>query len=272
MRVLRLKYSDMKKSIYNIKKMDCPSEEQLIRMKLTGLEQIKQLDFDIAGRKLNVYHTDDNTLITNAINTLNLDSTLMATEHTSDYVEQNNDSQQSKLLWQVLIVNFSFFIIEVITGFISNSMGLVADSLDMFADSIVYGLALFAVGSTTTRKGSVAKISGYFQIGLAILGLIEVIRRFVEFDHIPAYGTMIVVSLFALVGNSLCLYLLQKSKSKEAHMEASMIFTSNDVVINMGVIIAGILVYFTNSMVPDLIIGVCVFFIVARGALKILQL
>jgi Co/Zn/Cd efflux system component len=55
-------------------------------------------------------------------------------------------------------------------------------------------------------------------------------------------------------------------------MEASMIFTSNDIVINMGVIIAGILVYFTNSMVPDLIIGVCVFFIVARGALKILQL
>ncbi|MBZ4035298.1 MULTISPECIES: cation transporter [Flavobacterium] len=262
----------MKKSIYNIRKMDCPSEEQLIRMKLAGLEQIKQLDFDIANRRLKIYHTDDDTLITNAIDTLNLDSTLLASEHTSEHVETNSDSQQSKLLWQVLIVNFSFFLIEIITGFISNSMGLVADSLDMFADSIVYGLALFAVGSTASRKGSVAKISGYFQIGLAVLGLIEVLRRFVDSDHIPAYGTMIIVSLFALVGNSLCLYLLQKSKSKEAHMEASMIFTSNDIVINMGVIIAGILVYFTNSMVPDLIIGVCVFFIVARGALKILQL
>jgi Co/Zn/Cd efflux system component len=148
----------------------------------------------------------------------------------------------------------------------------VADSLDMLADSIVYGLALLAVGSTVSRKVGVAQISGYFQIVLAILGLIEVIRRYVQQENIPNFETMIIVSLFALAGNSLCLYLLQKSKSKEAHMEASMIFTSNDVIINLGVIIAGILVYYTNSMLPDLLIGICVFVIVGRGALKILRL
>ena len=81
---------------------------------------------------------------------------------------------------------------------------------------------------------------------LAIFGFIEVIRRFVGMETIPAFQTMIIISILALIGNGLCLYLLQKSKSKEAHMQASMIFTSNEVVVNLGVIVAGGLDYLTN--------------------------
>jgi Co/Zn/Cd efflux system component len=60
------------------------------------------------------------------------------------------------------------------------------------------------------------------------------------------------------------LFLLQKFKSEEAHMKASMIFTSNDIIVNLGIIVAGILVYFTQSKYPDLIIGAVVFFLVAK--------
>ena len=84
---------------------------------------------------------------------------------------------------------------------------------------------------------------------------------------------MIIISIFALIGNVICLYLLQRSRDKEeAHMKASLIFTSNDVVINLGVILAGLMVYWLNSSVPDLIIGSIVFFIVSKGALRILSL
>jgi Co/Zn/Cd efflux system component len=55
-------------------------------------------------------------------------------------------------------------------------------------------------------------------------------------------------------------------------MKASMIFTSNDVIINSGVIIAGILVMLTNSKYPDLIIGTLVFLVVVQGAIRILKL
>ena len=88
----------------------------------------------------------------------------------------------------------------------------------------------------------------------------------------PDFQTMIVVSVLALIANVICLYLLQKGKSKEAHMQASMIFTSNDVIVNLGVIVAGGLVYLTNSKYPDLIVGTIVFFIVVQGAFKILKL
>jgi Co/Zn/Cd efflux system component len=159
------------------------------------------------------------------------------------------------------------------TGLFSKSIGLVADSLDMLADSFVYGISLFAVGGTLIKKKRIAKLAGYFQITLAVIGFIEVLRRFIENDKLPNFSTMIVISIFALIANGICLYILQKSKSKEeAHMKASMIFTSNDIIINLGVIIAGIMVNWLSSNKPDLIIGIIVFALVIQGAFRILKL
>ena len=64
----------------------------------------------------------------------------------------------------------------------------------------------------------------------------------------------------------------QSKSKKEAHMKASMIFTSNDVIINLGIIVAGLLVNWLNSSKPDLIIGTIVFVLVIQGAFRILKL
>lgn len=261
----------MQKTIFEIKKMDCPSEENLIRLKLDGVKDISRLDFDIENRKLTVYHKNNLALIDKSIAELNLDSKIISTEVIIDEL-YSEESNQRKVLWAVLIINFAFFLIEIVFGFISNSMGLVADSLDMLADAFVYGISLYAVGGTIQRKKNIAKLAGYFQITLAIIGFIEVLRRFFGVEELPDFRTMIIVSFFALIANSICLYLLQKSKSKEAHMRASMIFTSNDVIINIGVIIAGTLVLLLNSGIPDLFIGSIVFILVINGAIRILKL
>lgn len=252
--------------------MDCPSEEQIIRMTLGDLTNIKSLDFDIPNRQLNVFHSDNYNQIFQRLDNLKFETTFIESVSADNFTFGDNQDQERKLLWQVLAINFFFFVLELLTGFISKSMGLVADSLDMLADSIVYGLALFAVGGALTRKKNIAKASGYLQFTLAIFGFIEVIRRFVGLETVPTFQTMIIISFLALIGNGTCLYLLQKSKSKEAHIQASMIFTSIDVIVNIGVIIAGGLVYLTNSKYPDLIVGTIVFFIVGQGAFKILKL
>ncbi|HET8886412.1 MAG TPA: cation diffusion facilitator family transporter [Salinimicrobium sp.] len=261
----------MQKSEFTIQRMDCPSEEQLIRMKLERLQQIKYLDFDIPNRKLSVYHETEVDKIDEALSSLKLNSKLENTAEV-DGLPVNDTSVQKKTLWYVLGINFLFFVVEMTTGWISNSMGLIADSLDMLADSIVYALSLFAVGSTVIRKNKVAKASGIFQIVLAILGFIEVLRRFFEDSAIPLFGWMIGISILALIGNIVSLWLINKVKSSEAHMQASAIFTSNDILVNSGVILAGVLVYFLNSKLPDLIIGIIVFSFVMRGALRILKI
>ncbi len=262
----------MKKTVFKIQKMDCPSEEQMIRMKLEGDDQIKSLDFDLENRRLEVYHIGTYQSILVALESLNLNTTQISSEEAELAPNAPTDKKEKKLLWAVLLINFSFFAIELTTGLVANSMGLIADSLDMLADSIVYGLSLLAVGKVVSRKKKVARFAGYFQITLAVIGFVEVIRRFIGAEKMPDFQTMIIVSILALIANVICLFLLQKGKSSEAHMKASMIFTSNDIIINTGVIAAGLLVNWLNSSYPDLIIGTIVFLVVARGAYRIMQL
>ncbi|GBF20563.1 cadmium, cobalt and zinc/H(+)-K(+) antiporter [Arenibacter sp. NBRC 103722] len=262
----------MNKTVFEITKMDCPSEENLIRMKLDGIPSIANLDCDIPNRKLIVFHSGEIDQIERSIIELNLGGNKISTEQT-DQTDFKENTNQKNLLWSVLIINFAFFIIEMTTGIISKSMGLVADSLDMLADSFVYGISLFAVGGTLIKKKRIAKLAGYFQITLALIGFVEVLRRFFGDEKLPDFSTMIIVSIFALIANGICLYILQKSKSKEeVHMKASMIFTSNDVIINLGVITAGLLVNWLNSGKPDLIVGTIVFVLVIQGAFRILKL
>ena len=96
--------------------------------------------------------------------------------------------------------------------------------------------------------------------------------EFSRFEIMPEFKTMIVISLLALLANSICLWLLQRTKSKDAHIRASVIFSANDVIINIGVIIAALFVWWLESNIPDLIIGIVVFLVVIRGAIRILKL
>lgn len=265
----------MNKTVYKISKMDCPSEENLIRMRLQDEPGITELVFDIAGRTLTVYHEAAPDGITARLESLNPGTSVIEATTVVNYYGRDNsktDSIQRKVLWIVLTINFGFFLIEMTTGIISRSMGLVADSLDMLADALVYGMSLMAVGAVVARKKRVALWSGIIQIVLSVLGLWEVIRRFIGLEMMPDFGTMIGISLLALVANSICLWLLQRTQSNDAHIRASVIFSANDVIINLGVICAGLLVWWLDSNIPDLIIGIVVFGVVIMGAVRILKL
>jgi Co/Zn/Cd efflux system component len=262
----------MLQSRFKISKMDCPSEENLIRIKLRDIQGIRFLDFDLENRELKVVHEEEvKESLTQLLQSLNLGSTWLESFPTVGEI-QNPETDQRRLLWTVLGINFLFFILESLFGFFSGSMGLLADSLDMLADAIVYGLSLLAVGAQIARQKQVALAAGVFQALLAVLGFMEIIRRFLGNENLPDFLTMIWVSVLALGANGYCLYLLQKSRSTAAHMKASMIFTSNDVIINLGVIVAGILVLWLDSRIPDLIIGAIVFVLVVVGAIRILKL
>jgi len=260
----------MDRSVFKVVAMDCAAEQNLVQMALDAVESVQALEFDLAARKVTVYHRGNLDSVASALDRLDLGATHLQTDQAES--PANTSSSQRQLLWTVLLINLAFFMIEMTTGLISNSMGLVADSLDMLADAFVYGISLLAVGASVARKKSVAKWAGYLQASLALVGFAEVVRRFFGFETLPDYKVMIVVSILALLANSLCLYLLNRAKSKEAHMQASMIFTSNDIIINIGVIAAGSLVMWLESSLPDLIIGTVVFVVVLRGAMRILAL
>ena len=264
-------------SVYTVPKMDCPSEERMIRLALNGFEDIRGLSFDLSDRRLKVVHDGEAEPITAKLATLGLGASLQETAAADpESIKAVGDTaisaeQESGTLRWLLGINAVLFAVEMTAGLIAQSTGLIAESLDNFADAAVYGLALYAVGHSVKMQVRAAHLAGVLQLILAVGVLAEVVRRFV-FGSEPESLVMMGIAFIALIANTTCLLLISKHREGGAHMKASWIFSANDVVINLGVITAGALVAWTGSNYPDLIIGSIAGIIVLNGARRILAL
>lgn len=177
---------------------------------------------------------------------------------------------QRRVLITLLLVNAAMFFLEFAMGLIGQSTGLIADSLDMLADATVYGLALYAVGKRLADKVRTAHLSGVLQIALAIGVIMDVGRRFMLGSE-PESVLMMGIGTVALAANISCLVLLARHRKGEIHMRASWIFSKNDVLANLGVIISGALVAWLDSSLPDLLIGLVIAVVVMKGGFTILS-
>ena len=181
-----------------------------------------------------------------------------------------NDEEEKRTLVVLLCINAVMFFIEFGAGILAYSAGLLADSIDMFADASIYGASLYAVGRSQFVKARVASIAGVFELLLGFGIVTEVFRRLI-FGANPESDIIIGIGLLALSANVTCLMLLAKHRRGGVHMRASWIFSANDVVANMGVIMSGILVAYTGSRYPDLIVGFVVSAVVIWGGVRILR-
>ena len=262
----------MQKTSVNIKRMDCPSEIKMIEGLMENLDPSAKMVFDLESRTVQFYHSVDKDQILDSLKAISLPGDLISSQEVLDHdIPDIAPSVEAKTLKYLLGINLTMFVVEIILGIYAESTGLLADGLDMLADSFVYGLSLYAVGKSIVMKHKAAYFSGIMQISLGLLCLVEVGRKF-YFGSEPLSNYMIVVSVVALFANLWCLALIHKHKDGEVHMKASWIFSANDVIVNTGVIVSGVLVYFLKSNVPDLLIGGIVSLIVIRGGISIIKL
>lgn len=259
-------------STFRVARMDCAGEERIIRLALAEISTITSLAFNLAARELQVWHDGPIEPIAEKLATLNLGASLLtsvaATQPAPTPPAASDEAGTLKLL---LAINALMFVVELITGWIAQSTGLIADSLDMFADAAVYALALFAVGHAAHKQVHIAHLAGVLELLLALGVLAEVVRRFL-FGSEPLSTLMIGIGALALAANVSCLLLLHRHRHGGAHMKASWIFSANDVLANLGVIVAGALVALTGAAWPDLVIGTAVGLLVLNGARRILAL
>jgi Co/Zn/Cd efflux system component len=254
--------------------MDCPSEENLIRMALADVPGGANLNFDLGNRRLTAVHSAPVSSILERLAPLGMGVALEHSEAAAsvDVIgADEGDIGEARTLKLLLSINGAMFLLEIVLGLIAQSTGLIADSLDMFADATVYGLALYAVGRASSMKLRAAHFAGWLQIALALGALSEVVRRFI-FGSEPESTTMIAIGFVALLANVACLILIARKRDRGVHMKASYIFSANDVIANLGVIAAGVLVAWTGSPYPDLLIGAAIGLVVLNGARRILKL
>ncbi|PCI70926.1 MAG: cation transporter [Piscirickettsiaceae bacterium] len=178
--------------------------------------------------------------------------------------------QQKRVLIIVLLINATMFVVEFIAGMLSHSTALMADSLDMLADALVYALGLFALNRASHWKNRAALTSGIFQMTLGLGILIQPIYL-ISTNTMPDALSMGVFGVLALIANTVCFFLLMAYRDGDINMRATWICTRNDMINNVGVLIAAGLVYWLSSPLPDIIIGLIIAVIVMRSAWGVIK-
>ncbi len=184
-------------------------------------------------------------------------------------LDASNAAERKTLLW-VLGINFLQVIVAGLVGIVADSTGLLGAALDNLGDAAVYAVSIYAVGRTIVAKAHVARMSGILLTVLGLALLVEVLRRFFAGAE-PIGLAMIITAIANAATNLLCLRLLRAHRDEGVHLKASWMFTTNDMLANVGIVLSGAAVMFFASPLPDLIIGLVVGGIVLKGGWDILK-
>lgn len=184
-------------------------------------------------------------------------------------LDARNAAERRTLKW-VLGINFAQVAVAGAVGILAQSTGLLGAALDNLADAVVYLVSLYAVGRTVLAKSRAARLSGVLLMALGVGLLVEVVRRYFAGAE-PIGLAMILTSLLNAAANVVNLRLLRSHRGGGVHLTASWIFTSNDMVVNLGIAASGAAVMMLKSPLPDLLIGVAIVAVVLRGGWDILR-
>lgn len=165
--------------------------------------------------------------------------------------------KQSRVLYIVLTINAVMFLVEFISGWIANSTALLADSLDMFGDAFVYALTLFVLHRNAQVRAGAALFKGMFMLLFGMLVVAEVLRKLI-LQEVPAADWMGIVGALALLANGFCFALLYRHRSDDLNMRSTWLCSRNDLLANSSVIVAAGLVALTNSLWPDVLVGLAI--------------
>jgi len=178
--------------------------------------------------------------------------------------------RQRRTLLVVLILNGLLFAGLGLGGLLADSSALLANALDNASDSVVYLISFLAVGRALTWKRRAATTSGVLLLLFAVGVLIDAGRRW-WLGAEPIGWTMIGLAVIAAVVNLICLQLLRRLDGDDVNLRAAETFSLNDFASNGGIIVAGGLVLWLDQSWPDLVVGVIVAGIAAKGGLEILE-
>lgn len=178
--------------------------------------------------------------------------------------------RQSATLKIVLGINAVMFAVVFVAGMMAGSTALLSDSLDNLGDALTYGLSLYAVSRGPRSKARVALFKGALILAAGLFVLVQVAYR-IAVPVVPAYETMGLMSLLALLANGACLALLWKHREEDINMSSVWECSRNDIAANVAVFAAAGGVFLTRSGWPDILIGLALALLFLKSAAKVLK-
>jgi len=181
---------------------------------------------------------------------------------------EHTNRHERRILTIVLLINAVMFVAEFSAGLLSGSTALLADSLDMLADAIIYALGLFALGRVSHWRARAALTSGVFQLLLGSGIAVEALWKMLA-GGLPDAATMGLFGVLALLANTVCFLLLARFRDGDINLRATWICSRNDMIGNIGVLVAAGMVTWFASPIPDIVIGLLIAAVVIRSAWQI---
>jgi Co/Zn/Cd efflux system component len=179
-------------------------------------------------------------------------------------------SRQSATLKIVLGINAVMFLVELTAGIMAGSVSLLADSLDMLGDALVYGFSLYVVARGARMKAQAALLKGGIVAAFGLFVLGQAVHRML-FPHVPVFETIGAIGTLALAANGLCLLLLWRHRADDINMRSVWLCSRNDIIANVSVLFAAAGVWLTGSGRPDVIVGLALAGVFLKSALYVLQ-
>ena len=176
---------------------------------------------------------------------------------------------QSKTLKIVLVINLLLFLIVFTSGWISQSTGLMSESLDDLGDAITYALSLFVIYKSNQAKAKVALFKGLLILTGALFVLFQVVQHILN-QSVPVFEIMSILGFIALFGNAACLFLLTKHKDQDINMSSVWECSRNDIRNNVAVIIASGLVWYTNNGWADTLVGLVLSIFLLKSSYRVI--
>ena len=162
--------------------------------------------------------------------------------------------RQAATLKAVLGINGAMFVVELVAGLIAGSVALLADSLDMLGDALVYAVSLLAVGRDARWKAGAALFKGAVMAGFGRFVLGKAVHTMLA-PIPPEVAIMGGVGLLALGANGLCLALLWRRRRDDVNMRSVWLCSRNDIIANVSVLAAAGAVHALDSPWPDIAVG-----------------
>jgi Co/Zn/Cd efflux system component len=178
--------------------------------------------------------------------------------------------RQRRVFHIVLWINITMFLLEAVAGMLSYSTALVADSVDMLGDAIVYGFSIYVIGRGTIWQARAAILKGLIMAAFGVGVLVQVIVMVLN-GLVPSAEVMGLVGVLALTANVFCLMLLWRHRAEDINMRSAWVCSRNDVIGNVGVLVGAVGVTLSGSAWPDIVIGLLLAAVFSRSAILVIR-
>jgi cation diffusion facilitator family transporter len=176
--------------------------------------------------------------------------------------------KQASTLRTVLALNGAMFLAEFAAGLIAGSVALLADSLDMLGDALVYGFSLYVVHRSMRWKARAALAKAAIMALFGLFVLAQLVYK-LAYPQPPLVETMGPVAALALAVNAVCFTLLWRHRRQDINMRSVWICSRNDIIANVGVLAAAGMVWVTSSAWPDIVVGALICALFLRSAVSV---